>query len=248
MLSAQAARAGQSGSPASGSDVKPAFDVVTIKPSDPDLSRGTYFRLEGRHVVAMNVSVFDLLSFAYGLHPKQIMNSPRWLNTSRYDIDGVPTMEGRPTHDQLRQLFQTLLKDRYHLVFHYEERELPVYALVLDKGGPKFARTSRQPQDATNFSYTNQIVLTVRNASMTTVADGMQASFLDRPVVDRAGLTDRYDFTLKWTPDDSPVRDTADAPPDLFTAIKEQLGLKLVPVKANAKALVIDQVEVPSAN
>ena len=145
-------------------------------------------------------------------------------------------------------MFRALLADRFHLVFHYEQKKLPVYALVLEKGGPKFTRTSRQPQDGTNFSYTNQIVLTVKNASMATVADGMQATFLDRPVLDHTGLTDRYDFTLKWTPDDSPARDTADAPPDVYTAIKEQLGLKLVPMKANAKALVIDHVEAPSAN
>ncbi|WP_263418399.1 TIGR03435 family protein [Terriglobus albidus] len=238
----------QNAAPPPISDNPLAFEAVTIKPSDPNLSGGTYFRVQGRHVLAVNVSLFDLLSLAYGLHPKQIVNGPRWLDTSRYDIDGVPTMEGRPNRDQQRQLFRALLADRFHLVFHYEQRELPIYALLLDKGGPRLTRTSRQPQDGTNFSYTNQIVLTAKNASMATLADGMQASFLDRPVVDHTGLTDRYDFTLKWTPDDSPARDTPDAPPDLYTAIKEQLGLKLVPTKEEAKALVIDHVEVPSAN
>ncbi len=251
-LSAQAttdhSQAGQTGPAASSSDAKLDFEVVTIKPSDPNLSHGTYFRVEGRHVIAVNVSLFDLLSLAYGLHSNQIVNGPRWLDTSRYDIDGVSNLESRPTRDQQKSLFRVLLADRYHLVSHFDERELPVYALTLDKGGPKFTRTTRQPQDRTNFSYTNQIVLTVKNASMATFADGMQASFLDRPVVDRTGLTDRYDFTLMWTPDDSPSKDTADAPPDLYTAIKEQLGLKFVPAKAAAKALVIDHVEMPTAN
>lgn len=225
-----------------------AFEVATIKPSDLSMSRGTYFKVQGHHVLAVNVSLFDLLSLAYGLHPKQVVNGLKWFDTRKYDIDGVPTIEGRPTHDQQRQMFQRLLADRFHLTFHYEQRELSVYALSLDKGGPKLTPTTRQPSDGTNFSYTNQVVLTVKNASMATVADGMQASFLDRPVVDHTGLTGRYDFTLKWTPDDSPARDAPDAPPDLYGAIREQLGLRLVPTSANAKALVIDHVEVPSSN
>ena len=242
------AQAEQNAPASPSTNVPLAFEVATIKPSDQSLSRGTYFRVEGHHVLAVNVSLFDLLSLAYEVHPKQVVNGPKWLETSKYDIDGVPTFEGRPTHDQQRQMFQRLLADRFHLTFDYEQRELSVYALSLDKGGPKLTPTSRQPTDGTNFSYTNEIVLTVKNASMATFADGMQASFLDRPVVDHTGLTGRYDFTLKWTPDDSPARDAPDAPPDLYGAIKEQLGLRLVPTKANAKALVIDHVEVPSSN
>ena len=241
-------QAEQSSSPTFPSDSHLVFDAVTIKPSDPNVLRGTYFRVEGRRILAANVSLFDLLSFAYGLHLTQIVNGPRWLETMRYDIAGVPAMEGRPNRDQQRQMFRALLRDRYSLVFHDEERELPSYSLVLDKGGPKFAKTNRQPQDGTNFSYTNQVVLTVKNASMATIADGLQASFLDRPVVDHTGLRERYDFTLAWTPDDSPTRDAADAPPGLYTAIKEQLGLKIVPVKALVKALVIEHVDAPSTN
>lgn len=232
----------------SASNTPPAFEAVTIKPSDPSVSGGTYFRVQGHHILAVNVSLFDMLSLAYELHPKQIVNGPKWLDTSRYDIDGVPTLEGRPTREQQRQLFQTLLTDRFHLAFHYEQKELAVYALVVDKSGLKLTPTSHPSQDGTNFSYTNQIVLTVKNATMTTVADGMQASFLDRPVVDQTGLTGRYDFTLKWTPDASPAKDTPDAPPDLYTALKEQLGLKLVSAKAATKVLVIERVESPSAN
>ena len=198
------------------SSIPLVFEAVTIKPSDQTTSRGTYFRVAGHHVLAANVSLLDLLSLAYGLHPKQIVNGPKWMETSKYDIDGVPTMAGRPDRDQQRQLFRTLLADRFHLAFHYEERELSVYALVPAKGGPRLTRTARLPQDATNFSYTNQIVLTVRNASMATVADGLQASFLDRPVVDHTGLTDRYDFTLKWTPTTHPQR-THPMPPQICT-------------------------------
>lgn len=248
LLGVSTALSAQTQSVLSSTSSPVTFEAVTIKPSDPNQSSGTYFRVQGHHVIAANVSLFDLLSFAYELHPKQIVNGPKWLDTATYNIDGVPALGARPTRDQQRQLFQSLLTDRFHLACHYEQRELSVYALVLDKGGPKFSPTTRQPQDSTNFSYTNQIVLTVKNATMATVADGMQASFLNRPVVDRTGLTGHYDFTLKWTSDDSPTKDTPEAPPDLYTAIKEQLGLKLIPTKAIARALVVDRVDPPSSN
>ena len=225
-----------------------SFEVATVKPTELGTSSGKYFRVVGRHLVAVNVTVFDLISLAYGVHPKQIVNGPKWMDASSFDIDGVPKLEGRPTIDEQRALYRSLLADRFHLMLHSEQREMPVYSLELDRGGPKLTRTTRQPQDATNFSYTNQIVVTVKNASMGTFSDGMQATFLDRPVVDKTGLGDRYDFTLKWTPDDSPARDTPDAPPDLYTAIKEQLGLKFIPEKSTARALVVDHVDTPTAN
>ncbi len=233
---------------ASNTPVDLTFEVATVKPTQLGTSSGKYFRVVGRHLVAVNVNLFDLISLAYSLHPKQVVNGPKWMATSSFDIDGVPKLDGRPTMDQQRALYRSLLADRFHLVLHFEEREMPVYTLELDKGGPKLTATTRQPQDATNFSYTNQILLTVKNASMRTFCDGMQATFLDRPVVDKTGLTGRYDFTLNWTSNDLPAKETPDAPPDLYTAIKEQLGLKFVPEKAAAKALVVDNVDTPTAN
>jgi uncharacterized protein (TIGR03435 family) len=233
--------------PPMAADAKPEFDVVTIKPSDPNVSRGTYFTNNGRHTLAVNVSVNDLISLAYGLHTKQIVDGPAWLLTDRFDIDGVPDIEGRPNHAQLRVMIEKLLVSRFKLVFHHAERELAVYAITVAKDGAKLTRTDRKPSDSTGFSYTNAVVLTVKNASMADFADGMQASFMDRPVVDQTGLKERYDFQLKWTPDDSPAQ-PADAPPGLYTAIQEQLGLKLVPTKAPVKVFVIDHVEKPSGN
>jgi uncharacterized protein (TIGR03435 family) len=227
---------------------KLVFDVATIKPSDPKVSSGTFFTVKGSHVLAVNVDLLDLISFAYSLHIKQIVNAPAWLQTDKFDIDGVPNMTGRPNHDQQRQLYQSLLADRLHLVFHYETRELPVYALTVEKSGPKLVKTDRQPTDGTTFTYTNAVVVTAKNASMAVVADGMQAIFMDRPVVDQTGLKDRYDFILKWTPDEAPASNDPSAPPGLYTAIKEQLGLKLAPTKAPVTALVVDDVQKPSAN
>jgi uncharacterized protein (TIGR03435 family) len=233
---------------ATTANAKPEFEVATIKPSDPNVSRGTFFTVKGDHVIAANTDLDDLISFAYGLHTRQIVNGPPWLATDRFDIDGVLGTQGRPNREQMKLLFQKLLADRFQLAFHDEEKELSVYALTLEKSGPKLTRTDRKPTDSTNFSYTNSIVLTVRNASMADFADGMAGTFMDRPVVDQTGLKDRYDFVLKWTPEGSPAAEDPGAPPGLYTAIKEQLGLRLAPAKASVHVLVIDRIDKPSPN
>jgi uncharacterized protein (TIGR03435 family) len=243
---AQSAPQAQTKLPPMPADAKPGFDVVTIKPSDPNVSRGTYFQTSGRHILAVNVSANDLISLAYGMHTKQIVDGPAWLSADRFDIDGVPDVEGHPNHEQLRVMMQQLLASRFKLAFHRDKRILAVYAITAAKDGPKLTKTERKPGDSTGFSYTGAVVLTVRNATMADFADGMQASFMDKPVVDQTGLKDRYDFVLKWTPDDA--TQAADALPGLYTAIEEQLGLKLVPAKAAVDVLVIDRMDRPAEN
>jgi uncharacterized protein (TIGR03435 family) len=189
--------------PPMAAESKPGFDVATIKRTEPNISSGTFFTIRGSHIIAVNTNGNDLVSLAYGLHSKQIVNGPPWLLTARFDIDGIPDVEGRPNHDQVKLMIQKLLATRFKLAFHHEQRELAVYAIIIGKNGPKLTKTDRKPSDNTNFSYTNRVVLTVRNATMADFADGMQASFMDRPVVNQTGLTDRYDFLLKWTPDGS---------------------------------------------
>ena len=241
-------------------DADPSFDVATIKPSDTSAAHGTFFRNNGRHVVAYNISVGELITYAYGLHAKQVVDGPTSLPGTHFDIDGVPDIVGRPNLKQSRLMFQKLLVSRFKLVFRYESRELPAYAIQIAQGGPKLALTARKPSEGTGFSYNCQVVLTVRNASVGDVAKGMQEVFMDRPVVDQTGLTgpqDRYDFDLKWTPDESqsycpidPARshDDPNAPPGLYTAIQEQLGLKLIRTKAPIQVMVIEHVETPSGN
>ena len=154
-------------------------------------------------------------------------------------------------------MFQQLLVSRFKLASHYESRELPAYAIQIAKGGPKLTQTTRKPDDGTSFSYTCPPILTVRNYSISEFAKAMQDAFLDKPVVDQTGLKDRYDFDLKWTSDESQTycpaspassRDDLDAPPGLYTAIQEQLGLKLVPTRAPVQVMVIDHLEAPSEN
>jgi uncharacterized protein (TIGR03435 family) len=240
-------------------DATPGFEVVTIKPGQPGrVGKGIGFN--GHQFRAINMNVNDLLGFAYSVQAKQILGAPAWFDSDLYDIDGVPDVEGRPSQKQIGIMLQKLLADRFQLVFHRDKKELSVYAVEVGKGGPKMTKTASAPNDPPGFGFRKLGDLTVRNLTMADFATWMQ-TVLDKPVVDQSGLTDRYDFTLSWTPDNSqfaqfrsagatvaPPTDDPNAPPSLYTAMQEQLGMKLEPVKAPADVIVIDRVEKPSAN
>ncbi len=241
-------------------DAKPTFDVVTIKPSVPDRP-GKQVGFRGRHFMAINFNMNDLIAFAYGLHTKQIIGGEPWFGTELFDVDGVPDVEGTPSQKQMQMMVQKMLADRFKLTFHHEKKELAVYAITVAKGGPKLTKSESSPNDPMAFFFRKLGGLTVRNQTIAIFAIWMQSSVMDKPVVDQTGLTDRYDFTLNWTPDETqfaqfggtgihvpPTTDDPNAPPGLFTAIQEQLGLKMEPVKAPDDVIVIDHVEKPSAN
>jgi uncharacterized protein (TIGR03435 family) len=239
-------------------DAIPKFDVVTVKPSDPNRP-GKLFTIRGRHVMTINTTLNDIITFAYGLHVKQIVGAPAWFSTDKFDIDGVPDVEGQPNSKQFKLLFQSVLTDRFKLTFHHDQKELSVYALTVGKSGPKMTETIHKPTDPVNFLFRGKPgTLMVTNATMKDFCDGMQSAVMDKPVVDHTGLTARYDFNLNWTPDESqfesmggfkpPATEDPNAPPALSTAMQEQLGLKFDATKAPAPVFVIDHVEKPSAN
>lgn len=232
------------------------FEVITVKPSDPNRP-GKLFTIRGRHLMTINTTMNDMVTFAYGLHVKQIIGAPEWFATEKFDLDGVPEAEGRPNTRQMKELIQSALTDRFKLTFHHDQKELSVYALAVAKGGPKMTETIHQPNDPKNFLFRGLGQLMVTNSTMKDFCDGMQSAVMDRPVVDHTGLTARYDFNLNWTPDDSQFamfgprptpKDDPNAPPSLYTALQEQLGLKLEATKANADVFIIDHVEKPAAN
>ncbi|HUA93259.1 MAG TPA: TIGR03435 family protein [Terracidiphilus sp.] len=245
---------------AMAADANPSLEVATIKPSDPS-RRGKGFGFQGTHFRTFNMNLNDLIAIGYGLHSKQIVGAPDWFSTDLFDIDGVPDTPGRPNIKQMGIMLQKLLTDRCALKFHHETRELSVYAITVASGGPKMTKTTAQENDPQGFGFRGLGDLVVRNMTMKDFAFGMQSAVTDKPVVDQTGLTDRYDFTLKWTPDDSqfqqfrgavpvtpPKADDPNAPPSLYTAVQEQIGLKIEATKAPDDVIVIDHVEKPSAN
>jgi uncharacterized protein (TIGR03435 family) len=243
--------------PPMAADADPAFEVATIKPSKPD-QQGKGFLVRGRTFSTINTNLSDLITFAYGLHARQIVGGPTWLETEKYDIEAQPDQPGQPNDKQLKLMVKKLLTERFKLTFHNEKKELSVYALTVGKSGPKLTKSEGDPNGLPGLFFRGLGVLPATNATMGDFAGVMQTAVLDRPVVDLTGLTGRFNFTLTWTPDESqfgglgikvpPPTEKADAPPGLFTAIQEQLGLKLEPTKAPVDVLVIDHVEKPSDN
>jgi uncharacterized protein (TIGR03435 family) len=253
----------QGASDRTAADTNPAFEVATIKPSDPN-QPGWTLGTRGTHFFTINTNMIDLISFAYGLHAKQIVGGPAWFLAEKFDIEGVPNTEVRPSREQLMLMVQKLLTDRFRLTLHHEKRELAVYVLRVGKNGSRLTKSAAAPDAPSGYGFP-QLGLTtqmkVMNMTVAGFASAMQRTVLDKPVVDQTGLTEKYDFTLNWTPDDSQFiqfrgtgvdmpsgTDSPNAPPGLYTAIQEQLGLKLEPVKALDDVVVIDRVERPSAN
>jgi uncharacterized protein (TIGR03435 family) len=231
-------------------DADPSFEVATVKLSDPD-ERGTSLHTEGRRLDIKNQTIHNLLAFAYGVHSKQIVDEPGWLATDRYDIDGIIDTEGQPNLRQLQGIIKKLLADRFQLKMHRESRELAVYALTVAKDGPRIAKSKGDPNvlgDENDQNHNGVVTQSITNMSMTDFTLIMQY-FTDRPIVDQTDLTGKWDFKWTWTSDDSRLpADAVNPPPGLFTAIQEQLGLKLEAKKAPADVYVIDHVERPGAN
>jgi uncharacterized protein (TIGR03435 family) len=237
-------------------DANPVFEVATIKPSKPDRP-GRAITMNGVNFATINTTLGDLIAFAYGVHAKQIISGPAWLETEKYDLSARPEAEGMPNQKQLKTMVQKLLGDRFKLSFHRDKKELSVYAITVAKGGPKLAKSEADPNGLPGLFFRGRGVLPARNANMGDLASVLQGAVLDRPVVDQTGLSGKFDFTLTWTPDQfqfpgfpagPPAAENPDAPPDLFTAMQQQLGLKLESTKAPAEVLVIDRVEKPSEN
>jgi uncharacterized protein (TIGR03435 family) len=241
-------------------DAKPEFVVATIKPSRPDAPRGGY-GIRGQDVTTTNVTVSWMIKLAYNVHANQISGKPSWLDSERYDTVGRSNTPGEPSRDQMKLMIQKLLADRFQLTFHTVKRELPVYAMVVARGGPKIAVSAGDPNAFPGIGFGREpgvITLMGRNTGLNGVANGLQSNILDKPVVDHTGLTGRYDFQLRFTPD--PVQlanfgglapaNAADPnpPPDIFTAFEQQLGLKLQATKARVDVMVIDRIEKPSPN
>lgn len=229
------------------SDAHPSFAVAAIKPHDPNSSRQG-FNNSGDRVTIRNENLANLMQFAYAINPRQMVGLPDWAFHESYDIEGKTDTPGEPSLKQQQEMLQKLLADRFGLKFHREQRVLDAYAIRIVKGGPKLkpaASPDAEPDQQGNGRGTEQTIK-YTSASMQDFAFGSQF-FLDRPVVDQTGLTGRYDFSYRYTYDEAHSTDP-NAPPGLFTAVQEQLGLKFEPVKASVDAFVIDHVERPSEN
>jgi uncharacterized protein (TIGR03435 family) len=232
----------------------PGFEVVTVRPAAPGQA-GRSLGWDHRRFGAHNTTISQMMQFAYDVQAKQIIGQPSWFDSDTFDIEGQAET-GEPTAAEWRLMMQRLLTERLKMSFHREPKVMPAYVLTVAKGGPKFTAASTEDMDG--FKDVVRIqrgqhmwlkVLGVQG-SMRQLAAELQRVEMDRPVVDQTGLTGKYDFTLTATSlkpffagEEPPTGE--DAPPELFTAIREQLGLRLEPTKTAVDCLVLDKVERP---
>ena len=235
-----------------------AFEVATVKPVDPAPKSGRFLKMEtDRRFVARNFPVKLLLAAAYDLPPKAISGGPAWMDSDLYDIEAVTPGQKRPSRNEQMAMLRALLVDRFQLKIHREPKEFAIYVLSVAKGGPKL-RPSNLPADAPSnvicTVYPERITLPARNVTLDEVTKMMQRAIFDRPVVDKTGVTGRYDFDLSWAPDETqfggqiPPATTAATDPPLFLALQEQVGLRLESTRGPISTLVVDRLERPSAN
>jgi len=248
----------------------PSFDVAAIKPPENPGSFSFSMVQPGGRYIGNNMSLRLLIKTAYGVHDSQIVDGPSWMDSDHWDINAKAEgyKDATTFRDTARLMVRPLLADRFKLVFHHEQRELPVYALTLVKPnefGPQFRRDDNC--DPANITWQLPAVegaaepvagmacggeqfnprhLRARGSPLTYMLIALGRTTIDRVVVDHTGLTGKFDWEVQWIPDDLRV-DAASRPegPGLFQAFREQLGLKFEPTRDRVDVLVIDHAERP---
>jgi len=254
-----------------GSTSNKSFEAASIKPGDPNTRVAQIQMTPGGRITTKNLPVRNLIMMAYQIRDFQLTGGPDWMRTDRYDIVAKSDDEDA-TPEQVRGMMQNLLKDRFKLVFHSETKEMPVYNLVIGKNGLKLRETPESelpapPPGARNAGPAGGRA-NVRIERGTINGQGMNmellanqlANQLGRTVINKTGLTKGYDIKLEWTPDLGPgaiaqreggndsAPTSAESGPTIFTALQEQLGLKLESTKGPVTIYVVDSLQRPSEN
>ena len=220
------------------------LEVAAIHPSRADSVNTRIDPQPGGRLVIANATLRTLIRNAYGVLPFQLANEPKWSESDRFDISAANSSGQQITQTSLKPLLQRLLADRFHLKAHWETREEPIYALLVEKDGPKFQPYADAPQHGMNTSkLPGKVNMRGSDVPMAELA-GNLGNQLQRFVLDETGLPGHYDFLLHWNPDMA----EGSSEPSLQTALHEQLGLKLEARKGPVQILVIDKAEKPSEN
>ncbi len=224
-----------------------SFEVASIKPHPEPITMSADPAVHGSMVTATASTVLDVIEVAYDVRRDQIVGAPGWVQSSHWDIAAKAQVEGTITRAQMRQMLQTLLADRFQLKIHRETKEVPVFALIVGKNGPKFKESATDATGGYTVRGTGSGMHMVTSKGTMEQLTRHLAFSAGRPVLDRTGLTGYYAFTLDW------ISENATPPPDsnvpaIFTAVQEQLGLKLEPTKGPIEMLIVDRVEKPSGN
>jgi bla regulator protein blaR1 len=238
---------------------KPVFEAASIKPTATTDNSSSRFNTDPGRMEAQNWTFKSYILVAYELKPYQLTGITGWMDSDRYDISAKledmgegelpgkddPRARKQAEDGRIRQALQVLLADRFHLRFHRDSKMMQGYAMSLAKGGFKPSPVSGGSDPSMRY---NDRHLTAKRTSMDNMASFL-VNILNQPVVNRTGVEGFYDFTLDWTPDELHGRssNTSQAP-SIFTALQEQLGLRLDPRKVPVEVIAVDSAERPSEN
>jgi uncharacterized protein (TIGR03435 family) len=230
---------------------RPAFEVASVRPHPPGQRAFGPISISGSRVTASNFDAFGLIAIAYDLKGYQITGGPSWIGSTRaagtaYDLAAKAAGETVPM-DQVRRMLQTLLADRFQLAVHREVKEMPIYALLAGKGGPKLKESPADetpPGTRIAGGGDTPVQMTASKGTLDQLVHILtNDQSVGRPVLDKTGLTGTYNYTLEY----SNSAQNSESP-SIFTAVQEQLGLRLESQTASVEVLVIDHVEKPDAN
>lgn len=223
----------------------PRFEVASVKPSGAARTDSSGIGTGNGRLDAHNVTLLRCIIGAYGIGPSEVTGGPDWLDSDRFDISGKAET---PTNDdaELMLMLRDLLADRFKLVAHREVKTIPVFVLEVARNGAKMKASEGDANRNTRNSNTG-VRMDIRNTDMEAFAHTL-AQQVDRPVVNRTGLKGTYSFTLEWMPERYGSANESSSAPSLFTAIQEQIGLRLRSERAPVEVLVIDSAEHPSEN
>ena len=227
---------------------EPAFDAASIKLHPPPITMSSDPSVRGSLMVGTASTLADMITVAYGVRYEQISGGPNWLASEHYDLEARAETGAPLTRDRAMAMLRTLLADRFQLKLHRESKETPVYELVVAKNGPEFKPSApdAKPGWFTRGVATGQLHMEASRATMEALARQLTRS-AGRPVLDKTGLAGDYTFTLEWLPADGAAAPDSNTS-TVFTAVHEQLGLKLNPARDPIEMLVIDHAEKPRAN
>jgi uncharacterized protein (TIGR03435 family) len=235
------------------------FEVASVKPAAPGGRGMSINRSEGGRFTTENIPLRFLITFAYNIRDHQLTGGPGWLSSDRWDIVARPESkvpDGPEGTEKIRAMVRALLAERFQLATHTETKELPIYALVVAKNGPKL--TPSPPEARGPGLRVNRGLLTATKTPLSLLAQHL-SNTLGRTVLDQTGITGNFDFKLEYAtetmgpPGAKEVQEHKEASveselPSVFTALQEQLGLRLEPKRAPVEIVVIDKVEKAAEN
>ncbi len=238
------------------------FDVATIKPNSANDNRFMIRPLPGGGLTITGVPLKMLIMEAFDVRAFQVSGGPGWMSTERWDIEAkAEGVQSRLPIGQTLKMLQALITERFHLAVHHETKEMTIYALVVGKNGSKLTPHTGEPPQPTDRLRTRPGSFSAKQIGIGALVRQLTLQ-VGRPVIDKTGLTSLYDFTLEWTPEpgqggpesiglppDARLPPPSDSNgPSIFTAVQEQLGLRLDAQKGPVDIIVIDRAEKPDEN